>query len=197
MLDDSHAKAARQPYNHLCVPEYTRARRNADLAVLERQRAREAHSKHKHAEIDHANTDGEIQVRPRKRKRAKKDSEEDEAVDDPNDAEWEAQRHRKRAKCEPSTSKTTTVAVEEEEEEETLDETLLAVIGILHAARVQSNIAGWLRAGSLLLLPPERADADDAAKVWFEEADLVREWARRGRDAMRELGLQVRHGVES
>jgi hypothetical protein len=31
LLDDSHAKAALQPYNHLCVREYTRAQ---DLAAL-------------------------------------------------------------------------------------------------------------------------------------------------------------------
>ncbi|KAH9963462.1 hypothetical protein BJV74DRAFT_870888 [Russula compacta] len=35
LQDDSHAKATRQPSNHLCVLEYTQARRIADLAALQ------------------------------------------------------------------------------------------------------------------------------------------------------------------
>jgi hypothetical protein len=34
LLDDSHAKAALQPYNHVCLREYTRSQRNADLTIL-------------------------------------------------------------------------------------------------------------------------------------------------------------------
>jgi hypothetical protein len=39
---------------------------------------------------------------------------------------------------------------EEGGEKGEIDETLLAVIGILHDARLQSSVAGWLRAGALL-----------------------------------------------
>jgi hypothetical protein len=34
LLDDSALKAALQPYNHLCIPEYTQVMREADLKVL-------------------------------------------------------------------------------------------------------------------------------------------------------------------
>lgn len=85
------------------------------------------------------------------------------------------------------------------------DETLLAVIGILHAARLQCSIAGWLRAGALFSPPPpfsERATssvmgASGDAKTWCDDPVLVRAWASRGREAMHELGLKVEHGVES
>jgi len=88
------------------------------------------------------------------------------------------------------------------------DETLLAVIGILHAARLQRSIAGWLRAGALFCPPPpllsERAaassvvgDGDHGAKTWCDDLVLVRAWASHGREAMHELGLKVEHGIES
>jgi len=80
---------------------------------------------------------------------------------------------------------------EQEKEGEGLDETLLAVIGILHAARLQSSIAGWLRAGVLFRSKPR----EDSSAQWFDDPALVHDWARRGREAMRELGLPIEHGV--
>jgi hypothetical protein len=59
-----------------------------------------------------------------------------------------------------------------------LDETLLAVIGILHAVQLQSSIAGWMRAGALL---------SECGMVWCDDPALVHTWAQRGREAMREL----------
>lgn len=164
LLDDSHAKAALQPYNHLCVREYTRSQRNADLTALglglgpqHPQRAPppalETHGEEATA-ADHPGTG-------RKRKRSNE----------------QQQQQQQRGR--------------EEEEGEELDETLLAVIGILHAARLQSSIAGWLRAGALLQPRPQ----SERGVEWFDDPALMREWARRGREAMRELGLVVEHGV--
>jgi hypothetical protein len=79
-----------------------------------------------------------------------------------------------------------------EKEGEGLDETLLAVIGMLHAARLQSSIAGWLRAGALLQPRPR----SERGAEWFDDPALMREWACRGREAMRELGLAIEHGVK-
>lgn len=75
------------------------------------------------------------------------------------------------------------------------------MIGILHAARLQSSIAAWLRAGALFLPLSERGDdgsgnEGDDTKVWFDDPVLVRAWASRGREAMQELDLKVEHGVE-
>ncbi|KAH9985226.1 hypothetical protein BJV77DRAFT_965676 [Russula vinacea] len=172
LLDDSHAKAALQPYNHLCVPEYTRAQRNTDIAVLQYLQRAEQHSTLPPQE------GSSIIARPptgnvRKRKR-KKAQEQSTAPVIPTAADGS-----------PAT----------------LDETLLAVIGILHAARLQSSIAAWLRAGALFLPLSERGDGGsgnegDDTKVWFDDPVLVRAWASRGREAMQELDLKVEHGIE-
>ncbi|KAI0296740.1 hypothetical protein B0F90DRAFT_1636021 [Multifurca ochricompacta] len=138
LLDDSHAKAARQPYNHLCVSEYTRKQRQADLAALQLQQL--VHDAISQPEETHHHPTGE------------------------------------------------------------LDNTLLAVIGILHAVRLQSSIAGWLCAGALLSSSSSSSSSSqregDSDVAWFEDPVLVSLWAKRGREAMHSLGLQVDHGVE-
>ena len=81
-------------------------------------------------------------------------------------------------------------------EETSLDETLLAVIGILHAARLQSSVAGWLHAGALLRSQPQ-LQRQHTTTEWFDDPVLMSEWACRGREAMSELGLAIEHGVKS
>lgn len=176
LLDDSHAKAALQPHNHLCVPEYSRAQRNLDLAVL---RQAERHSappqedpESASADVDSiasSSPDGTVEkVRKRKRKKTKAKVLQQSAL--------------------PATTADGVPA--------TFDETLLAVIGILHAARLESSVAGWLRAGALFQPLSEGGSGDGDAKVWFDDPGLVRAWASRGREAMDELQLKVEHGVE-
>ena len=170
-MDDSPAKAARQPYNHLCVREYTRARRDADLAAL--QHAQEATTTTtSHAASPSSSSspspspppqDGNNETRKRKRKREK----EHIPLTIANDT------HDAQAACAASPTPV-------------LDETLLAVIGILHATRLQDNIAGWMHAGALL---------SERGTVWCDDLTLVHTWAQRGREAMRELQLEVEHGV--
>ena len=60
------------------------------------------------------------------------------------------------------------------------------MIGILHAARLQSSIAGWIRAGPLL---------SERGEVWCDDPASMHAWALRGREAMHELQLDVEHGV--
>ena len=175
LLDDSFAKAARQPYNHLPVPEYTRAQRNADLASLQ----------HLPSPIS------SVSLSPKEP--VEKDIEASTAAASSPDGN-ENPRKRKRQQ-----EKQQLVLVDQADDSSTQapvlpsgpDETLLAVIGILHAARMQSSIAGWLRAGGLQSPSSERGAA------WYEDPASVRTWARRGREAMQELRLQVEHGVES
>ena len=186
LLDDSHAKAALQPYNHLCVPEYTRAQRNTDIAVLHFLQRAEQHSTSPPQEGDSAlaaDTHAHAQAAPSS-----------------PDAPTGNVRKRKRKKAqEQSTAPVIPTAADGSPA--TLDETLLAVIGILHAARLQSSIAAWLRAGALFLPLSERGDGGsgnegDDTKVWFDDPVLVRAWAGRGREAMQELDLKVEHGIE-
>lgn len=225
LLDDSHAKAALQPHNHLCVPEYTRTQRNADLAALQLERAAQQQQQQQHSStVSHqegttatadattdtraheravsspggtsTTTDQEQVHNKRKRKKTKKKK-------DKAQGQQQQQLAAIAAAADGGASPATPAVV--------FDETLLAVIGILHAARLQCSIAGWLRAGALFLPPPpfsepERAatssvvggDGDgDATKTWCDNPVLVRAWASRGREAMHELGLKVEHGIES
>ena len=170
LLDDSPAKAALQPYNHLCVGEYSRAQRNADLVALglwlgpnppQHTPPPALETTAQQGEGDEAHPAG----KGRKRKRDKEQEQEEQP----------------------------------EKDGEGIDETLLAVIGILHAARLQSSVAGWLRAGALLQprsQPQTRRPHSERGVEWFDDPELVREWAQSGREAMRELGLVVEHGVK-
>ncbi|KAH9013649.1 hypothetical protein EDB83DRAFT_2299667 [Lactarius deliciosus] len=164
LLDDSHAKAALQPYNHLCVREYTRAQRNADLVALGLGLGPQPHHTQRvppptpetTTSLGEEAADVHHQGKGHKRKRGKEQQE------------------------------------QQGEDGEELDETLLAVIGILHAARLQSNVAGWLRAGALIQPRPSLKGGAE----WFDHPVLMHHWARRGREAMHELGLEVEHGVK-
>jgi hypothetical protein len=228
LLDDSHAKAALQPHNHLCIPEYTRTQRNADLAAFQLEHAmQQQHSTtvshqegsssaardattntraHERAvsSPDGTSTSTEIEQADNKRKRKKTKKKRDKAQ-----AQTLQQLAAIAAAADGGASPAPPAAV--------FDETLLAVIGILHAARLQCSIAGWLRARALFHPPPPLSepgraaaaagvmgdgggdgDGDgNAAKTWCDDPVLVRAWASRGREAMHELGLKVEHGVES
>ncbi|KAI9507410.1 hypothetical protein F5148DRAFT_1285244 [Russula earlei] len=139
-------------------PEYSRHTRHADLAAL-RQSSPASREEETPARV--ASPDGKKKSLKRKRQ-----NEEQEIT----------------SAHQPATDSADTPA-----KAPVLDETLLAVIGILHAARLQSSIAGWLYAGALL---------QENGVAWYEDAALVRLWARRGREAMQELHLTVEHGVE-
>lgn len=164
LLDDSHAKAVRQPYNHLCVPEYSRALRNADLAALAAHPSKDAPLPANLETTAQNDEEAHHEGKGRKRKRDKQQKQKEL----------------------------------EKEDGEGLDETLLAVIGILHAARLQSSVAGWLRAGALI--QPRRSQSRqpqlERGSEWFDHPVLVRQWAQSGREAMRELGLVIEHGVK-
>ena len=65
---------------------------------------------------------------------------------------------------------------QQEEEGEGHDEMLLAFIGILYAARLQSSIAGWVRAGVRLQSWPQLERGAER----FDDPVLMHEWACHG-----------------
>jgi hypothetical protein len=162
LLDDSHAKAALQPHNHVCLREYTRSQRNADLTTLG------------------------LNLGPPRAPPPPPDPLETTVPQDEEMPPAGKGNKRKRGKERQLSSS------EEGGEKGEIDETLLAVIGILHDARLQSSVAGWLRAGALLRSQPEHSRSAE----WFDDPALMSEWACRGREAMRELGLEIEHGVK-
>jgi hypothetical protein len=228
LLDDSHAKAALQPHNHLCVPEYTRTQRNADLTALELERAIQQQQQQDQDQEQHSpfvsHHEGGSRT-TRDDNDTVDASAHERAVSSPDSATSEVEQGHKRKRKKKKKDKAQARALQLQQQLATIaaaaaaaggtspapapaavfDETLLAVIGILHAARLQSSIAAWVRAGALLSPHPppsppfsnERAgDAETVTVTWCYDPVLVREWAGRGREAMRELGLKVEHGIE-
>ncbi|KAI0034821.1 hypothetical protein K488DRAFT_44651 [Vararia minispora EC-137] len=135
LLDDSTLKAALQPWNHLCIPDYTRELRNRDLAELNRAA---------------------------------------EGATGPAEAQ--------------------------------MDPTLLAVVGVLHTLRIQTNVAGWVRAGGLWGPRGEAKNSGEGGEgagnehaggklLWFEVPETLRYWVGEGRRALEELGIAVEHGL--
>ena len=175
LIDDSHAKAALQPYNHLCVREYTRSQRNADLTALGLNLEHRTPRTPPPPPPPPAALETTAPLLPQ-------DEETAHAVGKRNKRKRGKERQEEQS--------------EGDAEETSLDETLLAVIGILHAARLQSNVAGWLRAGALLRSRPQQ-QRQHTPTEWFDDPVLMSEWACRGREAMSELGLAIEHGVKS
>ena len=203
LLDDSSHKAALQPYNHTCIPEYDSTRRQHDLRSLRFSKG------------------------PREGKQSKK-------------AKWKNQDET--AAC--SVDRTSPELLSPEDvlpdlvQKEHYDAILLAVIGILEAVKVQSNVAGWIRKGGLWATQERREEVseldtrhhsvgaengttvpnavvrtgNDASstsdpamtseqahlqtKMWFDDASVVAYWVARGRKALMELGIQIVHGVQ-
>lgn len=154
LLDDSPAKAARQPYNHVCLPEYSAETRAQDLELLHSARRREAELQDAEAQAESSSdaspplphdpsapapgpvapsaadsaapsTDQPVEEVSKKRKRLEKK---------------ETKRAAKRAQL---------AAADEARAGQAFDETLLAVVGVLDAVREQQNVAAWIRAGGL------------------------------------------------
>ncbi|KAG8215876.1 hypothetical protein J3R82DRAFT_7841 [Butyriboletus roseoflavus] len=199
LLDDSPHKAALQPYNHVCIPEYDRMRRQHDLRSLlstKEPKGSEKAQRKNQVEIGIHSTDEMVPVlSPRG-------------------------------------------ALSEIAKKEPYDATLLAVIGILDAVKLQNNVAGWIRKGGLWaaqerreglgtldvkhhsvvkaedgktasntvvptgndtsstsdpIMTPEQAHAQ--RKMWFDDSSVVTYWVARGRRTLMELGIQVVHGV--
>jgi len=112
---------------------------------------------------------------------------------------------------------------QESAEKEPYDVMLLAIIGVLEAVKLQSNVAGWIRNGGLWdVKHPGAADVGDApdtvvstgndesstsdpivtseqahlqAKMWFDDSLVLAYWVAQGRRALMDLGIQVVHGV--
>ncbi|KAF9041035.1 hypothetical protein BDZ89DRAFT_1128890 [Hymenopellis radicata] len=126
LLDDSPLKARLQPWNHLCIPEYTGEMRKKDVATRQHETAKEA------AVVvgDIQDADVEIygnQVTP-DNGQTKQPVVEVEAKTD------RVERRKRKRDAKKNFG---------------YDRTLLAVIGVLDTLKTQSNVAAWMRSGGL------------------------------------------------
>ena len=141
LLDDSPAKAARQPYNHVCLPEYSAETRARDLELLHSARRREAELQ-----------DAEVRAESSSDATPPAEAEPDAPTEQLEDAHGEGSNKRKRKnkkEMKQAAKRAQHAAVDEANAGKPYDETLLAVVGVLDAVREQRNVAAWIRAGGL------------------------------------------------
>lgn len=251
LLDDSFKKAILQPYNHVIIKEYTREMRNADVAslALETRRAQRAVS---------ASTKDKDDVEAQSESIASSPPREttpgvfvfvNEGPEVEGELSAKQKKKKKAKKARHTLDREEGGDVGEEEGEVVYDETLLAIIGILNEAKVQSNVAAWVRSGGLWgpyassmhehqrgdkksgswsegntnsgspkrkggsdvrqdvvnpgngeptdvpLGEESEAKMEDGPPVWYEHPGTMVYWSNKGREALTELGIEIRHGL--
>jgi hypothetical protein len=81
-----------------------------------------------------------------------------------------------------------------------LDQTLLAVVGILETLRKEPDIASWIGRGSLLNLPSSGPSREASAVTepevarltsWWEQPGTMEFWIREGRAILQKLEIDV------
>lgn len=139
LLDDSVDKAQQQPNNHICLTEYTAARRKLDCQTRLRV-------------LQHSTMD----------------------IADPS-----------------------------------YDSILLAMVGIIEAARNQPDVAKWLATGGLRKIDTQHnpiseynatkgnqsTPLNDVSGLWFDDPDVLRFWTRRGQETLSKLDIPIIPGV--
>ncbi|KAG7091969.1 hypothetical protein E1B28_008358 [Marasmius oreades] len=76
------------------------------------------------------------------------------------------------------------------------DETLLAIIGLLETMKHESNVGAWIRNGGLLFGGTNRSETETSgSSMWFDDIDVASGWARKGKDAVHELGIELVDGI--
>ncbi|KJA15435.1 hypothetical protein HYPSUDRAFT_149081, partial [Hypholoma sublateritium FD-334 SS-4] len=127
LIDDSPAKAALQPWNHLCIEEYLQAKRNLDLIVADWEATQpKGASSHGPPSTEAGEIDEHAEAAPGMRRIIR---EAEERGEPPASVE------------EARTSPPPPLRY---------DETLLAVVGVLDRIKHEGNVAGWMRSGGLL-----------------------------------------------
>lgn len=149
LLDDSPLKAVRQPYNHVCIPEYDAKRRASDLSVFMREKMRLEQLEDENAAGDAVDAPAADDAPAA----STSETQQGEPADDDKDATRKRKRYEKKLKKRQERLAKATAEEQRAEstppEEDEYDPTLLAVIGVLDAIKRQRNVAAWVRAGGL------------------------------------------------
>ncbi|KAI0704441.1 hypothetical protein C8T65DRAFT_741122 [Cerioporus squamosus] len=167
LLDDSPRKAELQPYNHVCIGEYSGERRAKDVESLQKEQdwiaaldarreleefVADAGTTEAHAPSSHTSDPPTSPNGP--------DASPDEALAGPSDVS--KKRKRKEKKLHKRVALLDQFG-DAEKPELSYDETLLAVIGVLDEIKVQANVAAWIRSGGLW--GPRRSPASRSPKL--------------------------------
>ncbi|KAK6906945.1 hypothetical protein I203_100934 [Kwoniella mangroviensis CBS 8507] len=97
-------------------------------------------------------------------------------------------------------------------QEGSLDQTLLAVIGILDELRYVNNVPFWIKSGGLLdpnglplsvsvdskedkKIQLEHLPTHDSFTHWFSNKEIFDGWVEQGKIALKEKGIDIKHGI--
>ncbi|KAG6875841.1 hypothetical protein C0993_007150 [Termitomyces sp. T159_Od127] len=157
LMDDSPRKAYLQPYNHLCVREYTGALRQIDVQCRQREQrlqqilnARPTSLPPKpQADTGASPAFSESALDPADASVSPSDSPYSPRLSPTLAPSQSANKKRKRPK-----KKHATLELAEAEDDFVLglggyDPTLLAIVGVLEKIKWEGNVAGWMRSGGL------------------------------------------------
>jgi hypothetical protein len=168
LLDDSPLKAHLQPYNHVCLKEYDLEMRKHDLAVQELEVAREKYADviagkktvedflDQNKDVDEqSNLDENNQIDAKpvpENPGAATDKLVVDAESAPVAGDGSARKRKRKEKKENKVKERLGQRLNKltEEENQVYDDTLLAVVGILDAVKMETNVAAWIRSGGLI-----------------------------------------------
>ncbi|KAH9939622.1 uncharacterized protein BXZ73DRAFT_43390 [Epithele typhae] len=168
LLDDSPRKAELQPYNHVCIGEYSGSLRSKDVENLQKEQewsaavaAREELDAFKaHAQAQDSSAQP-VTASAETSSPAKAEGAAEVEADSPATAESSQKRKRKEKKLRKRADRLYGYA--QGKPIVSYDETLLAVIGVLDAIKHQANVAAWIRAGGLWGTRPPVSSASTTA----------------------------------
>lgn len=154
LLDDSPAKAVLQPYNHVCLPEYSGGTRAKDLECFYSERLRKQGIQDWRRDSPDG-TNSEQSSTPD----VGQEGTGPEAVDAASiDDDTRKRKREEERKGKKQAKKAAKLAKQRLSSPDTIvsdvevagyDTTLLAVVGILDEIKTQKNVAAWIRAGGL------------------------------------------------
>ncbi|KAK7696412.1 hypothetical protein QCA50_001069 [Cerrena zonata] len=149
LLDDSPRKAERQPYNHVCLPEYDGSRRAKDLELLELERARQSVAEEEKETTEHTEADTSLEP-------VESATEDHDLPESTEDNEGEAVSTKRKRKSKKNKRREALLADRRDPYslEDGYDPMLLAVVGALDEIKRQANVAAWIHSGGLWG-PPE------------------------------------------
>ncbi|THU91292.1 hypothetical protein K435DRAFT_674332 [Dendrothele bispora CBS 962.96] len=170
LLDDSPLKARLQPWNHFCVPEYSREVWLRDGRVVAPPPPSSSLNEPTPSGFGSAPVESAPSLEAETDGGPKREVNAGRNVDDNG-----------------------------ERTPRKYDETILAVIGILDAIKWQSNVAGWMKAKGVFRHNAPVHSLHDLNHLdpnrWFQYRDVRSHWVRRGKKALRELGIEIEAGV--
>ncbi|OSC96995.1 hypothetical protein PYCCODRAFT_1481601 [Trametes coccinea BRFM310] len=160
LLDDSPRKAELQPFNHVCIGEYSGERRAKDLESLQKEQEwKSAVEARQLLDARMADTQGSAapdespeSLAPQDREDPVPDASLSAAADQSAPAAADVETSKKRKRKEKKLQKRAALLEQLEaggKPDVSYDETLLAVIGVLDEIKSQANVAAWIRSGGL------------------------------------------------